>query len=1573
MGVFRERQPVDETQRLTQLQAEGPIRQQPQPTPGAQQAQPVSQYRPPETPQVQDARQAQQLSSSLSQTGQSLTRPAETVASQLPFTERAAQQRQEEITEGRKTAESEFPSETAIVKSLGDKASEEMGKSKEARAAGDKRGALDHAEKACALYNEAAEKTSALEKLSATVSELKSEKALEEVITALKAPVPLDKLTLSSAREVSEYAASASADLKTAALKDKAAIGAIHARGIAALKAGKADEASLHKELAKAYPRAGPKNRKVIEKASSESAKGRMGAADVLAMMSMLRKSPSGAGIPPGKIRERIVLLQAKLKGLSSLPGLASRLAEIEALVGPALRYIAKAEEMRKTGDDAKAGEYEDLAVRHLDEAESLVAGLEKPGAVPSPPPAAHAKPEAKAPARPALGMPEAAPPKPAEIPEEPGTPPGLTAFLNAEFSGRDGELKGLLMATGEKPEDLLKSLGGIYVEKIAGVMPKLKDDALAAAMTHLVSMAKPTLEDLESARDFYKSVTMVAPPKPEAAKAAEGAEEAEKGIPADLMGFLKAEYAGREGMLEDLRRAAGEKPEGLLKALGGIYSEKISRVMEKLKEDHLIVEAMSHLTSMENPTLGDIKLAREFYERVAPAWEEKPRVKLKAEIEYAFAPAAAKPAPPTGAVTTPAEAKVPPAPVPAAGAAKAAEKPAIAAGPSSPVKAFLEEAEKLGTALAKASPSLAAQLDSMLAPLRASPSPEEAKRARAAAALSEFYLGTKDPERRKELEAVLMNLAGGKIKTENAFQYLLIFSERAEAEALGKSDKGREKAAYEIAIAEMGKLAARTAKGESIGADEHGRASALVLCARAFAAGKSKVDRNYALSLSRRLSAGEIATDDAIWLANLQLTRAGTHSAIVDSLKGKEEKNVLVNANAYYDNAAMLFERGDKRGAEAALGMAALLAGAAAHGDKGAEAVAFVYSVMGDYSGSPAARERILGKAPDELGSKIAPVPPAAPLFRAAASPGSSFEKELGAGGSSMSLFALDLARHSEKVERLDFESDASFIGKPHAKKKFDHGKSRLEKASVKAGKAGKPDEAARLGEEAERCDYEKMKARADDSRKLYDEGAKEVEKSLEIMRRAVSLTAEAGKETDPKKEAELLSGAEALSKEAFELNAKGMAIKNAAKSGIDALSALGDSITGVSTLHRERGRRELDLAAAAFHDVGLKIAGTGAISAADVARMEAATDAAAAGKLAVEFEKTLTRVIATETAKYKELVARDEENAGKYCPDGKCILMPVPEGKKILAKDSEGRPITGKTSEGRDIVWTTPAYNAADMKERLARGKAALAKEDVAGAVKARAGAAAAMALYERRTSVVLASRGLLADSGDVEMATGVMNEFKTSDLLASLSEASGYMGSGDLDTTMKKLAGFDSEFEKMLVLQSASNVAAKWDKIAFAYELRAKELRGFGTPTEEEKREDEVLKAKGIEPDKRAKDEHNAHLSAVRLFITAPMAAGAEVAGTEALMHAAAAKAELEKMRGMGSAERRAGLEKLAGDAWGGAGAFARRAKEFELGKWAADEALRGFDLAARHDWGEKFRKPAMDAFQLGMLLS
>jgi hypothetical protein len=1560
MGILRERQP-EETQRLPQLQTEGPIRQQPAQQASAQQqaAQPVSQYRPPETPQAQDARQAQQMSSSLSQTGQTLMRQAETAASQLPFTPRAAEYRQQEIAESVKTAELEFPSESAAVKSLGDKASEEMGKSKEARELGDKTGALNHAETACALYNEAAEKTSALEKLGATVTELKAEKAPEEIITAVKAPVPLERITLPLAREVSEYAKSASEDLKKADLKkiapkEKAAIAALHKRGIAALKSGKKEEAALHKELAKAYPRAGPKNRKAIEKASSESAKGRMGAADIMALMGMLRKSPSGAGIPPGKIRERIAALQARLKGLSALPGLSSQLAEIEALVGPALRYIAKAEEMRKIGDDAKAEEYEDLAVRHLDEAESIFEEIAKPAA-PGEAPAKSAGPAVARPApgpaiaSPAASAPKHAPVKPSIIPEKPpeaeetGIPPDLMAMVEADFAGREKELSDLLLVAGEKSEDILNSLGAHYAEKMKKPLGTVHDsETLALITTTIASLAHPTADDLKKAHALVRlseayasaesrkaadakeiksvikdvfhgkmkpenaleyveifaslparpAVSPKAPPKPAEAKPApEAPKAAEKAAEPEKAGPSPSPFSDAAAKIE---KAVGKADPALGAALGALLSPL--RGVPGPEEFELGKVALA---------LGDIYVSEK-----DPARKEETRAVLNSL---------------------------------AGGKIKPGD-----AGMYISLSASLAEIE----AMKKKDPSKDKTPYDLaigkIVDLRSRMAKGEAYAEEDFAGINAYVLAARAyaaSEKRSDREFALglsKKLNAGELNPEKAEWLSSTMLERFAAElAIEKSLKGKEENAALVNLRAYFDIA-------------------IVLYERG--------DRNGAAAVSElaRLYAKAITLGP----------EAGKTAEFVYSALGDFSKNAELAKKAGKHRVLALDSLADKAKLAPSVPDAPAWRALVSPSDKRTS-----FSEELEARGIPFGRFRIDFMEHSEHVDSLE-------FYDA----GKFIDKH-----DAKKRFAAAEAHFKKESKRAKDPAEAERLAREASRADYGKMKARLEAN-------------ASLYDSGKKCvmDAVALKKKALDLR-LSAGTETDAKKKAGIIAEAERIDAEA---------LELYKRGEAIKKAASaELSAlatlgdsivsvrtlhreRGWAELDAAAT---VYSDAGHEIASVGTLS-EDGKKKLEEAA------GLLSSGVRAVSVEKALSAVLASERAKIKELEKRHEADIEtfldeegRALLLESKKKKEEAeairakAKTEKNPDKrtellaeaHLADGKAAILrrdALKHSIRIPLPPGAEKPV-GYLEDGRPIfkVPLIPAYDAEGAEKRLAKAKRYLAKEELEAARRARAVASTLIAVSELKGTVALEHYRLLSGASDEEKRTGMV-EFRTFDLLASLDEAARLADEGRIEDALIKSGEADAAIGKMVDLQTIENAATVSKK--FAKDRAARKLRyaGIGEKDDFERRmewmaeETERLKT-GIEPDTHGKEMHDAHLAIAKAEVYGPLAKRAEEEEKAALMNAEKILAEKEKARAADEPSRKASVAKVLDGGDGIVGirgsitAYTETAIGMDVADWAAKKAIGGFDLASRLDlldkagtWDLKLWPTSTEALQL-----
>ncbi|MEW6721883.1 MAG: hypothetical protein AB1324_01330 [Candidatus Micrarchaeota archaeon] len=474
---------------------------------------------PASTPQ-QDQAQAEALSGSLSDAGSDLSEQGSAVEPGLPFTQHAADFRREEVSEERRAAEAEFPSESATLKGMADMAEREISEAKAARAAGDKRLEFIHMERACDLYNAASDRGAALETLAEAARLLRGAEAPAELVAAMKGAVSLQSATPAAARAMLELARAASDSIRSSPA-ERLSMSAMFARAFFALGRGKAAEAGIHRDLAKEYARAGPRDRKKAETASASLAKGVMSASDAMALISILRTGPSGAGIPPGEIRERILALQSS----ANYP---EREQDLAGLLGPALSYLAKAEDAKRIGDDAKAAEYIELSLLHLEEAEKIMEEIRKPAMAakpvalvrglphPEPPkpetrlrpvlPAIHpTPPTAIFPPPPAGKEPES----PAETPPEPAPesaplpelPPELLSLLSEDCCAKcpDG-----LFAWSEKAGvDMIALLGELYSSRIRAAAGEIPEAGITGPLAMLSGFAEkmPSIENLRDAR----------------------------------------------------------------------------------------------------------------------------------------------------------------------------------------------------------------------------------------------------------------------------------------------------------------------------------------------------------------------------------------------------------------------------------------------------------------------------------------------------------------------------------------------------------------------------------------------------------------------------------------------------------------------------------------------------------------------------------------------------------------------------------------------------------------------------------------------------------------------------------------------------------------------------------------------------------------------------------------------------------------------------------------------------------------------------------------------------------------
>jgi hypothetical protein len=1101
---------------------------------------------------------------------------------------------------------------------------------------------------------------------------------------------------------------------------------------------------------------------------------------------------------------------------------------------------------------------------------------------------------------------------------------------------------------------------------------------------------------------------------------------EAGSAIPADIMGFLKAEYTGRDDMLKSLLGVTGEKPEDILKALGGIYSEKIGRTLPKLKDEEL-GPAMTHLTSMTNPTLKDLESARDFYARITTPTAPKPEITITAEaptparkgptvIEYGFAAATARPKPPVAkgpimpaetAETAVSEIPAPPALTKEEAEVKAfLEKERAGAGP--------EELEKIGglmkslaerkitsgdalkslgafysekfektlnriekTVKGKDAEVLASFTPSLL-PLGDKPTIEDMKGRRAAVELAELYLSEKDPERRKEIAAVAKGLSDGTMKYGSAFAYLALSYGRAEIAAMKKAGKSKE--AYDLAIKKTDEILAGLSKGTPATEKDIEDAGAYLFAARAYAASKDKADKEHVLSLLRKTAAGEIPAGKAKVLASIHLGRASAESRTVKSPAIKDKKAAITDIRAYYDMAIVFYERDDALGAKKTLELTDLYLRARELGTDAAGTVDFVHSILGDYSKNPE-----LTKAKDarrllhieSVGdkAKFSPSPESlgAPMFWALVStPEKRFtiKDKLKDEGKTLATLHFDMMGHELALRKLEVHSKAAIMVDKTSLKEYGKKETYLEKRAKIAEKKGDLAGAERFRKAAALSDPEMMKARRDEALGIFDEGYARSVEAAGLAKKTLELKAAAAPEKDPKKKAELEAEAARLSEEAIKKGAEGFALMDLGGRGVAALAAMDHSIVNVHTINRESGWAELDSAAEIYASAGRKIISSGVLDEADREKLKVADSLVAAGVAKIAEQKLLEKALSSKRDEIAKLEMRDKENEAKYG----AIMVPLRPDTVLSKLDvktaKDGTPIPPVVSgpSAEHAYATDPATS--EVKKRIKRSKAALAKEDLAGASREAAAAAAEMKVAETAAVVSDEHYRLMDGAGaeekfcsyslDRSACTG-MKEFKTFDLLDRLTDARKAIAAGKAAEAMKLVDGVSEDLGLMSDLQKMENLASATDAIAVDYDERALRFSSYGKRDKSvEEFEDDKVRAAGGIPDTVARDTHYEHAGVAKSLVYDPLKKRAETRAVEAKKLAAEIRAEKEKMRSADDKMRAAKVAEFSGKAKAESDLHKETVIGMNFAEDAAARAVGGFDMAVVLERAEPVEK-------------
>ena len=230
---------------------------------------------------------------------------------------------------------------------------------------------------AIVLAQQAASRQGVSEQYTKAMAE--SQEYLEKILKKMEDGRAVSKEELEKAKTIAEYVKESEAIIEGIPVEDRKFVSIIFARGLNALKAGKASEAQTQRELAKEYAATkDPDYRKKLEEWSKGLVEGKFKPADVAKWLEEIRPVTVKAVETKAVERETLIKKFETTLLVDGKPKYANELGEIRELDKKALEYAKKAEEARKGGDFAGAKEYDRLAKSYMKIASTKLRGLEQ-------------------------------------------------------------------------------------------------------------------------------------------------------------------------------------------------------------------------------------------------------------------------------------------------------------------------------------------------------------------------------------------------------------------------------------------------------------------------------------------------------------------------------------------------------------------------------------------------------------------------------------------------------------------------------------------------------------------------------------------------------------------------------------------------------------------------------------------------------------------------------------------------------------------------------------------------------------------------------------------------------------------------------------------------------------------------------------------------------------------------------------------------------------------------------------------------------------------------------------------
>ncbi|MEW6722054.1 MAG: hypothetical protein AB1324_02240 [Candidatus Micrarchaeota archaeon] len=328
---------------------------------------------------------------------------------------------------------------------------------------------------------------------------------------------------------------------------------------------------------------------------------------------------------------------------------------------------------------------------------------------------------------------------------------------------------------------------------------------------------------------------------------------------------------------------------------------------------------------------------------------------------------------------------------------------------------------------------------------------------------------------------------------------------------------------------------------------------------------------------IAKACDGGKLPLDSGMFIFGLNAERAGLEGKIQNS-------GQLANAKAYFDLASLAAEKGDLAGAQEirqmALAYAALAAAKESSLDKDSkkqrdEAMTSIEKYLGDYKKGG----KISEMKPEEAKSPVAAaVLSQKPLKEAM---GGEFAK-LQEDSAKFSKIAF-IASHAS-----DFDS---LLGKG-ADEQWEREKKRLMQLSEQYRKAGRGALADYYAQKADEVDRGFATDAIAKGKEVLAKAASELERAEKLTDEAKSLAAQAKEARDAGKNeeaAKLEEKAQAAYGEAMAARQNSDKLRIAAGALSDGLSDLDTSVRRVNTIHRERGRFQLNIGIKTALAIGL------------------------------------------------------------------------------------------------------------------------------------------------------------------------------------------------------------------------------------------------------------------------------------------------------------------------------------------------------------------------------------------------